>query len=62
MRVGLVCGMGAGRISQTPAGLVQILQVRTKNFNPCRTLAATVARDNLPLEYASELFEPSKDS
>jgi len=25
-------------------------------------LAATVARDNLPLKYASELFEPSKDS
>jgi len=25
-------------------------------------LAATVARDNSPLEYASELYQPSKDS
>jgi len=39
-----------------------------KDFGPkirkCMSLplAATVARDNSSLEYASELYEPSKDS
>jgi len=35
-RVGMVCGAGAGKISQTPAGLE-----RTQNFNPRRTLIPT---------------------
>jgi len=36
VRVGMVCGAGAGKISQTRAG-----RERTKNFNPRRTLVCT---------------------
>jgi len=37
-RVGMVCGAGAVKISQTPAGAGR---ERTQNFNPRRTLIAT---------------------
>jgi len=36
----------------------------TPKIRKCMSLSltATVARDNVPLEYASELYDPSKDS